>query len=160
MTDCASPCVYRAYDRSGDLLYVGVSLSAWMRLASHRTKEWWTDVANITVEHFETIDEAGAAESAAILSEGPAHNVARPGQRVTEDVLARRRATRERKRAEREANARDLERTHYYAYNLAACDECGHEPLYLRKAVPVDGAECPRCGNPSLHRKDKKGRAA
>ena len=68
--------LYRLYDWVDDLLYVGISESAMTRFSQHLIgKEWWTDVALIRLQHFETRAEAVAAETEAIRSECPRHNI-------------------------------------------------------------------------------------
>ena len=67
--------LYRFYDRNGVLLYVGRSLNAASRAISHKTKPWWPDVANMTVEHVPST-EIAAAECQAIKEESPIHNLA------------------------------------------------------------------------------------
>ncbi|MBS7790250.1 hypothetical protein KTR66_09600 [Roseococcus sp. SDR] len=68
--------LYRHYDANGRLLYVGVSLSAVVRLAQHRDlSQWATQIARVDVQKFDTRDQALAAERAAIKSEKPLHNI-------------------------------------------------------------------------------------
>lgn len=71
-------CVYRCYDATGVLLYVGISMHLDARLAKHRGRGWWPDVAEITVQWFDGREPAKAAERKAIAEEGPLHNIARP----------------------------------------------------------------------------------
>lgn len=67
--------LYRHFDKDGDLLYVGISLSAIDRSKQHRTgSEWWPEVASITVENFASRAAAERAERKAIASERPIHN--------------------------------------------------------------------------------------
>ncbi|MEV1013740.1 GIY-YIG nuclease family protein [Micromonospora sp. NPDC049801] len=67
--------LYRFFDRTDVLLYVGITADLPTRLKSHRKgKPWWTQVANITIEPFETRQEALDAEKRAIREEGPLHN--------------------------------------------------------------------------------------
>lgn len=68
--------LYRFYDRSQVLLYVGITVSLPTRLTSHRTKKpWWTLIHHVDVEHFATRDEALAAERTAIRAEKPLYNI-------------------------------------------------------------------------------------
>lgn len=68
--------VYRQFDENGRLLYVGKSVNLLARIAEHfRDAAWRQDVAYITVEWFDTEDEALRAEAMAIYSERPIHNV-------------------------------------------------------------------------------------
>lgn len=69
--------VYRMYDADGQLLYVGHSKSALKRLGDHlNDKPWIQDVVDVNLEHFDTVEQAKAAESAAISNEFPLHNIA------------------------------------------------------------------------------------
>lgn len=68
--------LYRYFDDQERLLYVGISFSAVARASQHRSdKGWWREVARMDVAHYETRSEALTAESAAIRSEKPIHNV-------------------------------------------------------------------------------------
>jgi hypothetical protein len=69
--------LYRHYDASGALLYVGISLSAIERLRQHRaTAEWFDQIARIDVEVFPSRKEAVAAERHAVRTEKPKYNIA------------------------------------------------------------------------------------
>lgn len=71
--------LYRLYDASGQLLYVGVTANLRERFGQHAsTKQWWGDVARRTVTWLETRDEALTAEAKAILTEAPRYNVKAP----------------------------------------------------------------------------------
>lgn len=71
----APACVYRFFDNDGDLLYVGCTISP-SRIEHHRfIKAWWTQITNITVEHYSTRREALDAELTAIHAEFPRFNV-------------------------------------------------------------------------------------
>ncbi|MEH3109478.1 MAG: hypothetical protein PGN22_05160 [Agrobacterium cavarae] len=68
--------LYRHFNASGDLLYVGCSNSVLRRTEQHESQsEWFLNVSTITVQHFADGAEALAAEAEAILSEHPRHNV-------------------------------------------------------------------------------------
>lgn len=71
-------CVYRLYDKSGELLYVGLSLNPEQRFIKHRRRPWWNAVTRAEFEWFEGREEAKAAERTAIHYEVPIHNIARP----------------------------------------------------------------------------------
>lgn len=59
--------VYRYYDKSGLLLYVGITSRGTARQSEHnRDKEWWRFVARQSVEHFGTRDEAEKRERSLI----------------------------------------------------------------------------------------------
>lgn len=67
--------LYRLFNDDNVLLYVGVSKSTIRRLAEHNSTTWWLDVASMTVEHFTDRAAALAAESVAVKTEAPLHNV-------------------------------------------------------------------------------------
>lgn len=68
--------LYRHFDSTDALLYVGISLSAVHRLAQHkRSASWFKDIARVEVEWFSTRAEAIAAEREAICDEAPKHNI-------------------------------------------------------------------------------------
>ena len=68
--------LYRHFDSVGALLYVGISLTPFRRLSSHRARSHWADQINrVSVEWLPDRETALAAEFAAILAEKPAHNV-------------------------------------------------------------------------------------
>jgi hypothetical protein len=67
--------LYRHFDSSGTLLYVGISSSALVRLSQHsRTAEWFELVARISVENFQSKEDALRAEKLAIQTEYPIYN--------------------------------------------------------------------------------------
>jgi excisionase family DNA binding protein len=71
--------LYRHFDKDGNLLYVGISINFLVRLSQHRDVSFWfSKIAEVKVEKFETRRMALEAETAAILKENPAHNLKRP----------------------------------------------------------------------------------
>lgn len=69
--------LYRHFDENEGLLYVGISLSTFNRLSQHKDHSgWFKKIKNVTIEHFETREEAMAAERKAIKSENPKFNIA------------------------------------------------------------------------------------
>lgn len=67
--------LYRHFNAAGDLLYVGISLSAVHRLSQHRdSSPWFSEIARVEVQAYLTRDAALEAERAAIMSERPKHN--------------------------------------------------------------------------------------
>jgi predicted GIY-YIG superfamily endonuclease len=69
--------LYRFYDQSGALLYVGISNDFAGRLRAHeRSSGFFKDVQSITLERYSTRDEVIAAEKLAIQTELPLHNKA------------------------------------------------------------------------------------
>lgn len=88
-------CIYRFYDRDGQLLYVGVTADIGGRWKTHsKTKPSWRQVASATIEHFDSRAEALEAEEVAIRAERPAwnitYNVGRPPRQ--REVSAQRRS--------------------------------------------------------------------
>lgn len=70
--------VYRLFDHSGALLYVGVAFDPDARFKQHkRTKSWWPEVdhARTLIVWFDNRDEAESVELASIREELPVHNV-------------------------------------------------------------------------------------
>jgi predicted GIY-YIG superfamily endonuclease len=71
--------LYRHLDAGGKLLYVGVSNNLLERLTTHRSQAHWFDrITCIRLEHFDTWDEAVAAETKAFHEEMPEYNIADP----------------------------------------------------------------------------------
>lgn len=70
--------LYRAYDSDDTLLYVGITCQGPARLDTHRrTSGWWDDVSYIIVEHSDDRRTVDQAETVAINTENPIHNVAK-----------------------------------------------------------------------------------
>lgn len=69
--------LYRCYDNQNQLLYAGVSLSAFNRFIQHKSSSKWAKkmVININIEHFDSRELALAAEKAAIKTEYPKFNI-------------------------------------------------------------------------------------
>lgn len=71
----AGPCVYRCFDASKALIYIGCAERWLIREQAHqRRTPWWPDVADVKVARYRTIFEACAAERLAIDAEKPLHN--------------------------------------------------------------------------------------
>lgn len=67
--------LYRFFDATDVLLYVGITVDFTARFAQHRAeKEWIGQVANIRLEHYPNRGEALKAEREAILREKPLWN--------------------------------------------------------------------------------------
>jgi hypothetical protein len=80
--------LYRFFDIDRRLLYIGVSLSAVLRLRGHVHKSPWFDqVAYITIERYETRLMALAAEKSAVRAERPRYNTMLTGRRMKEPPL-------------------------------------------------------------------------
>jgi len=68
--------LYRHFNGEGKLLYVGVSLSTIQRLGQHKEhSDWFESIARVSIEHFDTREEALEAERLAIFRERPLHNI-------------------------------------------------------------------------------------
>ncbi len=72
----SSAVVYRFFDETGRLLYVGMTSVGVARWFDHSISQpWWSEVANATVSHFASVEEALDVERLAIINEDPLHNV-------------------------------------------------------------------------------------
>lgn len=68
--------LYRLYAADGTLLYIGVTGNLLARFRDHRYKKaWWPQVAGMRLDYYGSHAEAEEAESAAVRSESPVHNV-------------------------------------------------------------------------------------
>ena len=67
--------LYRHYDKTGRLLYVGITNDPGRRWEQHRGKAWWTEVVNTKIEHFPDRTSVLEAERRAIVSERPWWNI-------------------------------------------------------------------------------------
>lgn len=67
--------LYRHYNDQGELLYVGISLNPIRRVQQHENSAWWDEITRIEIERYENRRLALEAETAAIASEKPVHNV-------------------------------------------------------------------------------------
>lgn len=73
--------LYRMYDNSGALLYIGISKSAFSRFERHSAeKPWINNVTSWNREPYPTREAALEAERAAIKTEHPLHNIIHNGQ--------------------------------------------------------------------------------
>jgi predicted GIY-YIG superfamily endonuclease len=74
--DSIRTALYRLRNASGELLYVGISAKPPQRWGQHAAeKEWWPEVAGLSLEWFDSRAEALAMEAHAIRTERPIHNV-------------------------------------------------------------------------------------
>jgi excinuclease UvrABC nuclease subunit len=70
--------LYRHFDASGTLLYVGISLNAFQRLAQHRAdSHWFSQITRVEIEWLDSRSLALEAEANAITRELPRFNVQR-----------------------------------------------------------------------------------
>lgn len=68
--------LYRHWDASGKLLYVGISLSPLSRISKHRDRShWFNSIACISIQWFDSREQASRAERRAIRRERPRHNL-------------------------------------------------------------------------------------
>tara|TARA_R110000822_G_scaffold163776_3_gene304020 strand:- start:268 stop:726 length:459 start_codon:yes stop_codon:yes gene_type:complete len=80
--------LYRHYNTTGILLYVGISLSAIKRLSEHAIQSrWFNQIAVIKIEKFETKEEAQLAEKQAIEQEAPLFNIKMVPQKVDVPIV-------------------------------------------------------------------------
>lgn len=83
--------LYRFYDAAHQLLYVGITCNPPVRFIMHRhSKDWWSEVARIDIENFNSRDELKNAEQSAIRIERPRYNIQHNGDGVAAvDVVDR-----------------------------------------------------------------------
>lgn len=68
--------LYRHFDEQGELLYIGISLSAMARLGQHkRTSEWVDQISTMTIEKYNSREELKVAEKLAVAHEKPKYNI-------------------------------------------------------------------------------------
>jgi predicted GIY-YIG superfamily endonuclease len=68
--------LYHVYGEAESLLYIGVSKHFGIRWQQHARKQpWWNERRRMTVDWYDTWDEALNAEALAIFSEKPKYNV-------------------------------------------------------------------------------------
>lgn len=73
--------LYRYYDSTGSLLYIGISCKPGKRMHQHYKSQPWSGlIAKTEFEHFEDRVAALNAEKSAIITEKPLHNVVHNGR--------------------------------------------------------------------------------
>jgi hypothetical protein len=73
--------LYRMYDATGRLVYVGSTNNVPRRMTEHRLQAWWMAIVTKTrLQVFPTLEAARAAEAVAIQEEQPAANVVGTGR--------------------------------------------------------------------------------
>lgn len=78
-----SPCVYIHRDAQKNVLYVGVTNNIGNRIDAHNyASEWFKKIANVEVCHFDTREEAKAAEQILISTLHPEFNRMLPKKRT------------------------------------------------------------------------------
>jgi hypothetical protein len=76
LTQSATHALYRFYDATGTLLYIGITADPGSRWRSHaHDKPWWHEIATITIEPHPDRAAVLDAEECAIRSERPRHNI-------------------------------------------------------------------------------------
>lgn len=91
MDEAQSYYVYRLRNFDDELLYVGTSKHPNLRLKEHRTGQglWGHEIASMSTEVYYSLNEALAAEKAAIQEESPrynyAHNPVKPSHLIEPD---------------------------------------------------------------------------
>lgn len=76
----APQALYRFFDATGVLLYVGITNNPSRRFTQHGTsREWWHEVETIKMERFPSREAVLQAERAAIKAEGPKYNIVHAG---------------------------------------------------------------------------------
>lgn len=73
--DTQPHALYRHFDATGRLLYVGITNDPGRRWGQHSAKDWWLDVTKTTIERFDSRAEVLTAERAAIEAERPWWNI-------------------------------------------------------------------------------------
>lgn len=77
------PVMYRCYDATGRLLYVGATVNLPRRMGEHRQAAWWMEiVTKFRLQVFPSLEAARAAESLAIQEEEPIANVVGTGRQA------------------------------------------------------------------------------
>lgn len=79
--DTGPTTVYYLHNTDHELLYVGITSSSrgMLRFREHaKSKEWWTQVAYASFEHFPSRVKAAAREASVIRALNPPHNLAQP----------------------------------------------------------------------------------
>ena len=111
--------LYRHFDKTNTLLYVGISLSTFARLSQHKDHSpWFKQVTRVEIEHFETREEAMAAERKAIKAESPKFNIAM--KKTLAEIDKEQRQMMEETRRIREEQGHVIQRIvqHHIAYHV------------------------------------------
>ena len=67
--------LYRHFDKDGELLYIGISISALLRLSQHKNESHWFDhIVRVDIERFDSRISVLGAEKEAIKNEKPKYN--------------------------------------------------------------------------------------
>lgn len=145
-------CVYRAFSHDGELLYVGMTAAPASRFSHHcSNKDWWLEVATLSIEHFDSREEAMIAENRAINIESPRHNVLGVARPLDADELRRQAEKRRQEDAERERIDASTWCTNWHV----DCSNCGERPYRLPKGVLLSEIPCPGCECTTLARRSE-----
>lgn len=68
-------CLYRLYDKSNILLYIGKTVRGAYRIAEHQDKPWFSQISFAKIESFENETALNTAEKESIKAENPKYNV-------------------------------------------------------------------------------------
>ena len=66
--------LYRLYDASDQLLYIGIGIEPEYRVRAHQRKPWGQLISRATVAWYPTERSAAVAEKQAIRAENPTYN--------------------------------------------------------------------------------------
>jgi len=81
--------LYRHYDSTGTLLYVGISLSVINRLSKHNlNSNWFSDIAKIEIDWLDNRKAALFAEGVAINTEHPRFNIYHVNENSSQEKIA------------------------------------------------------------------------
>jgi predicted GIY-YIG superfamily endonuclease len=130
--------LYRHFDETRQLLYVGISLSTFARLSQHKAhSDWFKKIKSVEIENFETREEAMAAEREAIKNESPMFNIA---MKKTMAEIEKERKQLANQGAEKDARIEEEKNaiTRYVGYQLA------YEMDDLRRLLNIQRSELER----------------
>jgi len=70
--------LYRHFDATGNLLYVGISNQTIVRLGQHKSSSWFREISRVEIEHCQTREYAEFLEAYAVRYEKPRCNRVQP----------------------------------------------------------------------------------
>ncbi len=83
--------LYRIFDESNKLIYIGISDKLLDRVRSHtKKKDWSGQIHKITIEYFNTRLESEEAERLGIINEKPAYNIMHNAKYLSRDNVVER----------------------------------------------------------------------
>jgi hypothetical protein len=123
--------LYRFFDETSTLLYVGQTTNWGARFLAHAgDKPWWAEVVRVTLEHYDDADECARAEARAILDENPRFN------RLRREVVE----------APPTSGGRPR-RSELYHFDFY-CGNCGRRGFSLPKGTVLANHDCESCEVP------------